>query len=272
MNITSTVHNHCELCDGSGTLDELIRAAAEAGFTDIGISCHGVTPFELEYSLKDEKGYISAVRQAAKKFEGVINVALGVEQDFYAPVSGRSAFDYIIGSVHDIYDEDRGIYHSVDDTPEKLRRCVDDMFGGDALAMVRRYYELAVENVQKYRPDIVGHFDLVTKFNGHGEFFDESSPEYRSIALEALERICSPSTVFEVNTGAMSRGWRAAPYPAGFILRRMRELKVPVTVSTDCHSPDKLTYGIPQALEALRQAGYSEIYVWRNGRFTEEKI
>ena len=272
MTVTSTLHNHCTLCDGKGTLAEMIQAALALGFTDFGMSCHGVTPFDPDYSLKDEAGYIAAIREARTRCADRLRVYLGVEQDFYAPVQDRGAFDYCIGSVHYLLDGDTGVYHSVDDTPEKLRACIDTVFGGDALAMVRRYYELVVENVLTFRPDVVGHFDLVTKFNADGSFFDESSPQYRRIALEALERAAGTGAVFEVNTGAMSRHWRAAPYPARFLLERMRELDIPVTLSADSHSPETLVYGFDEAIALLKRVGYDSVLVWLNGAFRPVRL
>ena len=53
MKITSTLHNHCTMCDGKNTADEMISAAIEAGFTDFGMSCHGYAPFDPEYSMPD---------------------------------------------------------------------------------------------------------------------------------------------------------------------------------------------------------------------------
>ncbi len=272
MTVTSTIHNHCTLCDGSGTLDEMIRAALAAGFTDLGISCHGVTPFELSCSLRDEDGYIAAVNAAKRRYAGQIRLALGVEQDHFAPVSRPEAFDYVIGSVHYLPDPGTGRFYSVDDTPELLRACVSEVFHGDAMAMVRAYYDTVCRTVETYRPDVVGHFDLVTKFCEKAPLFDPDDPGYRRTALEALERIRDCGGVFEVNTGAMSRGWRTSPYPAPFLLGQMAAWKLPVTLSADCHSPDTLTFGLEDAAELLRRTGFRSVRVWRDGRFCEEDL
>ena len=45
MKITSTLRNHCTMCDGDSTAEEMIDAAAALGFTDFGMSCHGYAPF-----------------------------------------------------------------------------------------------------------------------------------------------------------------------------------------------------------------------------------
>lgn len=74
------------------------------------------------------------------------------------------------------------------------------------------------------KPTILGHLDLVVKLNRGGRFFDEEDPAYRSLALEALHAADPDATLLEINTGAMSRGYRDTPYPAPFLLREWRAM------------------------------------------------
>ena len=55
MRLTSSTHNHTNLCDGRNTPEEMARAALEAGFTDFGFSGHSYAPFERDYSVKSEQ-------------------------------------------------------------------------------------------------------------------------------------------------------------------------------------------------------------------------
>lgn len=270
--ITSALHNHCTMCDGSNSLEEMITAAYNAGFTDFGMSCHGVTDFDIEYSLKDEDEYIKRVNEAKIKYASKLNIVLGIEQDYYAPVKNPDSFEYIIGSVHYIRDNNSGTYYSFDNTPQMLRECIDNMFSSDVFAMVQAYYDLVVKCVEKYRPTIVGHFDLVTKFNEDGAFFDENSPQYKNIALDALQRCSKYGSIFELNTGAMSRGWRTRPYPQLFILEQMNRLNIPVILSGDCHSCDSLRYGFDLGCRLLKDAGYTYILQYKNGKFEKTYI
>ena len=176
MRLTSSTHNHTNLCDGRNTPDEMARAALEAGFTDFGFSGHSYAPFDLDYSVKSEQHYVQELRALQKAYAGCLRIAVGMEADWFAPVNDRAALDYIIGSVHYLRDEATGRYYAVDGAPEALDACVAQMFGGDALAMARAYYALVAENVRKYRPEIIGHFDLVKKNNCGGHLFDEADP------------------------------------------------------------------------------------------------
>ena len=66
MRLTSSTHNHTNLCDGRNTPDEMARAALEAGFTDFGFSGHSYAPFDLDYSVKSEQHYVQELRALQK--------------------------------------------------------------------------------------------------------------------------------------------------------------------------------------------------------------
>ena len=133
MRLTSSTHNHTNLCDGRNTPDEMARAALEAGFTDFGFSGHSYAPFDLDYSVKSEQHYVQELRALQKAYAGRLRIAVGMEADWFAPVNDRAALDYIIGSVHYLRDEATGRYYAVDGAPEALDACVTQMFGGDPL-------------------------------------------------------------------------------------------------------------------------------------------
>ena len=117
MRLTSSTHNHTNLCDGRNTPDEMARAALEAGFTDFGFSGHSYAPFDLDYSVKSEQHYVQELRALQKAYAGCLRIAVGMEADWFAPVNDRAALDYIIGSVHYLRDEATGRYYAVDGAP-----------------------------------------------------------------------------------------------------------------------------------------------------------
>ena len=108
---------------------------------------------------------------------------------------------------------------------------------------------------------IIGHFDLITKFNEGGRLFDESDPRYTDAWTAALDRLTGPAInelpekdrlIFEINTGAMSRGYRTSPYPSGEILTEIARRGIPVILSSDSHDKSTLLYGFDEA-EALSE-------------------
>lgn len=68
--------------------------------------------------------------------------------------------------------------------------------------------------------DFIGHFDLLTKFNEGYKHFDETKDAYLEPAITAMHKLAALGIPFEINTGAMSRGYRSAPYPSGSSVKR----------------------------------------------------
>ena len=263
MNLTPeccSVHTHSILCDGRGTLAEMAAAASAAGVRFFGASGHSHTeiPHDAGNVLPaDPAEYRAQVLALRAEYAGRMEVLLGIEQDSQSLQPVPEWADYWIGSVHNLRDPETGKYHGLDWDRERLTTCRDEMFGGDALAMAEGYYR-DVAAMAERRPAILGHIDLVTKLNRGNVFFDEDAPRYRAAALEALHHADPDKTLLEINTGAVSRGYRDIPYPALFLLREWRGMGGQVILTDDAHSPAAVTDGYPLAAELAEAAGYRE--------------
>lgn len=251
-----SVHTHTTLCDGKGAPAEMAAAAYRAGVRHFGFSGHSHTPNPADqgYTLPaDTADYRRAVLREREAYAGRMEILLGIEWDLLSggPPEG---YDYWIGSVHLLRTPEGG-YYAVDAHPETFAACRDRVFGGDPIAMAEAYYR-EVERMAAMRPTILGHFDLITKYNEGGALFDEDDPRCRRAALEALHALDPAATLLEINTGAMSRGYRTAPYPAPSLLREWRSMGGRVILTADAHSPETILYGYALAAEAAREAGY----------------
>lgn len=109
---------------------------------------------------------------------------------------------------------------------------------------------------KKPQCDIIGHFDLLTKFNENHDIFDEKSDKYLSAAEEAVNTLAKNDVLFEVNTGAISRGYRTTPYPSPEIMKMIKSAGGKVTFSSDCHKADNLLYGFDNALSYIKSFGF----------------
>ena len=98
--------------------------------------------------------------------------------------------------------------------------------------------------------------------------FDENDPRYQSAALDALACIAKKCPRFEINTGAISRGWRSAPYPAPFLLKQMHALGCRIVLSSDSHSAQTLCSGFPAAASLAAACGFTEADVWTDSSFS----
>lgn len=262
MAILSTFHTHNTFCDGKNTIREMIEKALSIGFTSIGISSHAHTGYPFDVcGIKKEKveDYFNTVLSLKEEYKGRINVFLGLELESRVYGENRPnidpRLDYTIGSVH-LFRTPEGFF-SVDNTPEEWKAALN-AFGGDYLTLIENYLSELASFATQSPFDIVGHYDLYTKFNEKEPLFDDRDPRYRELALKYLDRIIDTGKIIEINTGAMSRGYRTLPYPAGFLLEHMYERKAKITVNSDSHSASTLDYGFSTARKILLDIGYTK--------------
>ena len=111
--LSSSTHNHTTWCDGKNTPEEMAEAAWKLGFTDLGFSGHTYVDF-ADFGIRDELAYAAMLRRLGEQFAGRMRIAVGIEHDWYYPVRHREAFDYIIGSVHEIQSPDTGKRYIID--------------------------------------------------------------------------------------------------------------------------------------------------------------
>ena len=137
----------------------------------------------------------------------------------------------------------------MDESPEAFAGLVKEWYDGDYYAAAESYYANVGDVVAKTDADIIGHFDLITKFNEGGCLFDESHPRYRRAWKQAADKLLSCGRPFEINTGAMSRGYRTEPYPAKDIRDYIRARGGKLILSSDSHRKDTIAYRFQDYLD-----------------------
>lgn len=247
-------HCHATYSDGKNTPEEMVRAAIAAGCDSFGISEHYVSQKGSSYSVKPEKEapYRAEMQVLKEKYKNEINLFLGAEVDYTSPEA--LGYDYLVGSVH--FFELDGEFVDVDHTAEKQIDAANRYFGGDLVELACNYYGIMEKLPKKFKFDIVGHFDLVTKFNEGGKLFDESDKRYIKAAEKALEALVPTGAAFEINTGAISRGYRTEPYPNDYFLGVIREMGGSVTYSSDAHDARYILLGFEDAVAKAKRAGF----------------
>lgn len=266
----SNLHTHTTFCDGKNTVDEIVETAIEKGFRSIGFSGHGFTDFDCTYCMKDTDAYISAVKAAKARFADKIEVYLGVEEDAFYPLPNRQDFDYTIGSSH--YFRINGKNYPIDSSPKHFETCVQ-LFNGDYHALTESYYRSFCEYLLQYRPTIIGHFDLVTKFDElDGSFGLLQDPVYRQTAQTYLLQALKCEAFFEVNTGAMSRGYRTAPYPSTELLHVLKKNGGRLVITADSHQRDTIDHAFSETRALLKDIGFEHVYVLHGGSFQKDTL
>ena len=234
-------HVHTAFCDGKNTSGEVANAAFRLGVDTLGFVAHSYTDFDTGYCIKRESigAYKQTIAELKKEYSGRMRILCGVEQD-YLSAPQTDGFDYVIGSVH--YFEKDGRIFSVDKTAKEQKAAADELFGGDFYALAELYYSTVADVVNRTGADIIGHFDLISKFNKGGRLFDEGHPRYVAAWQCAADELLRTGKPFEVNTGAISRGYTSRPYPSRDMLLYILARGGNVVLNSDSHSADTVCF------------------------------
>jgi histidinol-phosphatase (PHP family) len=206
-----------EFCGhAKGQLSAVVQAALERGFTTYGLSEHapryelqhlypeevGLTPTDLQ--LKFER-YVRAASELRDQCADRLELLIGFETEALPTDSWANAmralrqsapFDYIVGSVHSIGDT------WIDLNPETSERAARENGGWEALRAL--YFDRLACLVETLEPEVVGHVDLIRRFE---------APDFRfsGVALSHAERVLEAAraagSAIEVNAAPARRGF-----------------------------------------------------------------
>ena len=251
-------HVHTAMCGHArGTVEESVQSAVRKGFCEIGIADHlpliYIDDPTLSMRPEDLPLYVDTVLGLKDRYQGEIEVRLGIEADYYPPTLGEvermletHPFDYVIGSVHmmggwifdDPREEER--YKDVD---------IDEFYIA--------YLEAEKEMVATGLYDIVGHADLVKKFDRRASI--DLNSYYQALLSEMKEMgVC-----FEINTAGLR--WPVGEiYPEPDFVRLGAEMGVPVTLGSDSHCPEDVGRDFELSMDLLRESGYTHVAAFKD--------
>ena len=255
--ITVDFHNHTTFCDGKSDPETMVKTAIEHGITRLGLLMHSYTFFDESYCAKQDAApkMQAVMAQLKDKYRGQIELYCGVEQDYYSTES-TEGFDYVIGSVHYVCKD--GIYASVDSGLDKAQASVEKLFDGDWYAFAEAYFRNVADVAEKIKPNLIGHFNLVNKYNHSHPHFDEEHPRYVAAWQSAADRLLTYNIPFEVNLGGMFRAGQREPYPSLAQLRYLAERGAKVLLSGDCHTAENLRLGFDDWEQRVMACGFTK--------------
>ena len=269
--ILCSLHNHSRFADGNDTVEEMAAAALRLGCRSFGLSEHSPFPPDPPAGMPSEavRPYREAVLACREKYEGQMEIVLGLEQDIYSPAP-LDPYDYVIGSVH--YVCPGGEYVSVDISARETRRIIRTYYGNDPLALAEDYYRTLTKLSEDPCYNVIGHFDLLTKYNEKDPLFDTDARRYKRAVGDALDALLPKDPIFEVNTGAMSKKYLTRPYPERWILQELRRRGARVMLSSDSHRKQDILFAFSETLKLLADCGFREVTVWENGGWNSAAI
>lgn len=265
------LHTHSLYCDGSDTIEAMVQTAIAKGFGTLGFSGHGNCRHIDNYSMdeKNTQKYIHDVLTAKEKYKDQIDIFLGIEQDVLGQRFFREkGYQYVIGSVHFVKAGEE--YLAVDESVQVTKQIVDHF--GSFLNYAKSYFEEVKKVIRLDEVDIIGHLDLLTKFNEHEEFVAFSDPDYLDMAYECIDLGIKENKIFEVNTGAIARGYRQSPYPHQLLLQYIYDHGGKICLNSDCHQKEMLDCYYGEAIKQIRQCGFTTMMALTNHGFVEKDI
>ena len=267
------LHTHTVFCDGKDTPEEMIDTAISRGFDSLGFSMHASTNPPCKYSGRNIPQYFEELNRLKKKYEGKIEIFTGTELDYFSHgVVDVDSYEYTIASVHFGFKD--GVRMEYDYSANETQKYITELYGGDSAAYARDYYGIVATVADRFpKATFIGHFDLITKFNEKAPgIIDTENAKYKSAAIEALVALKEKNEFFEVNTGAISRGYRTTPYPAPFILDKMKEIGCKLVLTSDCHDRRFIDCHFNESKEYLLAHGIDTLYYLTKNGFIGEKI
>jgi histidinol-phosphatase (PHP family) len=217
---------------------------------------------------QDLGAYLAEVHVARRRWAGKLTVCAGLEVDYMKDIAGpvdfaewrtlkENALRYIIASVHYLVPP-RGEPFTVDGSDAEFENGIRYGYNGSVEDAVNAYWDAEEALVQEGGFEILGHVDLIKKNNAGEKYFSPQSEWFVKRLVRLADRIAASGITVEVNTGGLNRKKTTELYPSPFFLTLLKQRNVPVVITSDAHRAAHLDGCYPQALEALRAAGYED--------------
>jgi histidinol-phosphatase (PHP family) len=268
----SNYHSHCSFCDGRSSMEEFVCFAIAKGVKKYGFSSHAPLPFDTFWNMRtdDLPEYKAEFYRLKEKYDGQIELYLGMEIDYIPDCfDATKAFyptgdlDYLIGSIHYLDTLPEGGFMSIDGNFDKFRHGLKARYDGDIQTLVDRYFAVSRAMVEKGGFQIVGHVDKIAMNGSRCDGFNKNDKHYRQLVGELFTLIKSKGMIVEINTKSLME--KGITYPDQQFFPLLRELRIPVTVNSDCHYPTNILDGFSPTYKALKTAGITTIHQLVNG-------
>ncbi|KAI9500208.1 Polymerase/histidinol phosphatase-like protein, partial [Coemansia spiralis] len=270
-----TFHSHSgQFCrHAKGCLEDVVKSAIAKNMVIIGLSEHvprsrtkDLYPEESDMTTDDLhtafQGYVAEARRLREKYTGQIEILIGAETEYITDdtlaelkqLREQYALDYLVGSIHHV----SGM--PMDFSQESYDQIVQH-FGGDRKQMFCRYFDEQLVLLQRLKPEIIGHFDLIRIFHPYDQGVEDplALAEIRDLASRNIDYAISYGAVFEVNSRAWKKGLRDA-YPQRDLLEEILSKGGRITISDDSHGAQDVGMYYDRLLAYLNEMGAHDLH------------
>ncbi|KNZ42695.1 histidinol-phosphatase [Acetobacterium bakii] len=280
--IRSNYHIHSNYCDGKNSLEDMVLAGINAGFISMGLSSHMSLPFKNDWTMKEDdlEKYLFELSYLKKKYASFIELYYGLEIDYFLDRKDISIFskknmlklDYTIMSIHSIGSTFSDKVSYIDESQDDFLRAIRKFYDNSPKKFIQNYYDGIANMVITFKPDILGHLDLIKKYNQSNAIFDDQEKWYRKSVIECLEVVKESGIMVEINTGANLRVPGVGRYPSDWIIPELFKRKIPITVSGDSHSIEGISYDFEETEAFLMDCGYKEYGMLIKGQWEMQPL
>lgn len=257
------LHTHSIFSDGKSTPEEVVMEAISQGLKVLGFSDHSPVPFENSFAIKNDEvnNYVAKIKSLKEKYKDQIEILCSMEMDFipgivknFKETKESLGLDYLIGSVHLVGNDINRLWFIDGSKYETYDEGLFNYYEGDIKKGVRAFFHQYNEMIETEEFDIVGHFDKI-KMHNRGRYFSEEDKWYRDYLMETLTLIKEKSLIVEINSRGIYKKRSDDFYPSTWIFPIMKEMDIPVVISSDAHKSEELTLCFNEAEESLKKAG-----------------
>ncbi|EKV56780.1 histidinol-phosphatase [Brachyspira hampsonii] len=271
MKYISNLHTHTIYCDGKNTVEENIRYAIDKELISLGFSGH--SHFYIDDTSMSEENtikYLNNIKKAKEIYKDKIQIYLGIEGDYYSNLNKDTdkemGLDYRIGSVHYI-DDSHNSYFPIDMSRETFNETINHF--GNIKEVIFRYYDNVIKMIENQKPDIIGHLDLVKKYNLNKEYFTEEEDWYIEKTDEVIDAIEKSKSIVEINTKLMNKNNLNAHYPNKRIIKKLLEKNIPITINSDAHQCNNIDNFYFETADELNKLGVKFIKMLIDNEFKD---
>ena len=245
-------HMHTTFSDGKDTYPTYLEVARRKDLAEIGFTDH-ITMAPVDWCVKeiDYPVMKENLKSLCNDFSEDVQVRFGIEVDYFPgkeeelrELIAYFPVDYVIGSVHFIngwnFDTDQSYYGKWPN---------DELY--------KMYFELVQQAAKSGLFDVIGHIDLIKKFRCWPE--NDQTHLYE----QTLKVIKEANVVIELNTSGLDRPCHEF-FPNKKILEIASRNGIPITLGSDAHHPDQVARHYEDAIQLLKDVGYTKIVRFRN--------
>ncbi len=252
-------------------LEDVVRRYVDLGFEWVCLTEHMPPESRAHVPLEDANAgydvrylhdrfdrYFAEARRLAQLHRYDLEIFVGFETEAYtgyhaevASLIDRFDPDMIVGSVHHVHDV------LIDGSQQDYQRAAE--LSGGIEALYCDYFDVQLELIERFRPAVVGHFDLIRIHDpNYMQRWDVT--EIRDRALRNLARIKELGLMLDLNVRAFAKGAHE-PYVSAPWLRVAIEEGISVAPGDDSHGVASVGLHIEAGIEALVAMGGSTRWI-----------